>query len=107
MPKAVARIKSKTNEEIGKPLDWGDLHRLGLESDHFYRLFNEVNRDHCPRCQNTWLNIGKKKYKNQLGWEWVCMGCAQRWREPKITPCFKADIMEDSENPMVTITRYK
>lgn len=104
MSETVTRIKSKTNAAFGKPMDGWDLRRNGLPIDHFYRRFIEIGADRCPRCEHHHMVVGWRTLKKRKGWEWVCMHCAQRWREPQITPLLDEP---DPENPKVTITRYK
>ena len=105
MSEGPARIKSKTNAEIGKPLDGWDLLDLGLPVDHFYRRFVELGRDRCPRCDGQHLNIQRKTYKDQRGWLWVCMNCAQRWSEPKVTQGLERGKRSHSQADLTSATK--
>ena len=110
MSQVNARIKPYGNKKHQKPLDRGDLLDLGLSVDHFYRRFVEVDRQHCPRCEHHHLGIVKRTLGKHTGWEWCCMACSQRWREPKITVGANhrdSNPFKEPENPMVTITEYK
>lgn len=85
MSKEFARITPPRNKKTPPPLDRWDLLRSGFTVDHFYRRFVELGRDGCPRCGHHHLNLARKSYGQNKGWEWCCMNCSQRWREPKIT----------------------
>ena len=104
MSKIPTRVKSKVNAEIGKPLDGRDLLGLGYTVDHFYRRYLEINREGCPRCGDDHINITRRRLNRHWGWEWTCMGCAQRWRSPSITPFINKDPEKISQ---VIITEHK
>lgn len=90
------RVKSKFNEEIGKPLDGRDLLSLGYTVDYFYRRYVEIGRTGCPRCGHHHLSQTRRKLVKNTGWEWTCMNCAQRWRTPNITPLMTQQPMKIS-----------
>ena len=105
-----ARIKPPRTKATEKPLDRWDLLRLGLPVDHFYCRFVELDRDHCPRCGHHHLGLARRSYGQKTGWEWCCMNCSQRWREPKITVGLihrDTNGEKESENPNILITEYK
>ena len=110
MSQSNARIKPYRDKKHQKPLDRWDLLRDGLPIDYFYRRFIEIDREHCPRCQHHHLGIVKRTMGKHTGWEWCCMACSQRWREPKITVGANhrdSNPFKEPENPMVSITEYK
>jgi len=110
MSEIPTRVKPYGDKKFEKPLDRGDLLGLGLPIDYFYRRFVEVGRKHCPRCEHDHIVITKKSHNNRQGWEWCCMGCGQRWREPKITVGLihrDSNPFKEPHNAMVTITEYK
>lgn len=85
MSQGASRIKPPRNKKTPPPMDRWDLLRDGLTVDHFYRRFIEVDKGGCPRCGHHHLGMARKNYGKVTGWEWCCMNCSQRWREPKIT----------------------
>jgi hypothetical protein len=110
MSQGNARIKPSRTKTTPPPLDRWDLLRDGLPIDHFYRRFVEVGREHCPRCEHHHLGIVKRSLGKHTGWEWCCMNCSQRWREPKITVGMThrdSNPFKEPENPMISITEYK
>lgn len=107
MSKEFARITTKRNKTAEPPMDRWDLARAGLPVDHFYCRFVELGRQGCPRCGSHHLNIARKNYAKNKGWEWCCMECSQRWREPKITVGLCHGDQKEPDNPNIIITEYK
>jgi hypothetical protein len=110
MSQVNARISTPRTNTTPPPMDRWDLLRDGLTVDHFYRRFIEINRDGCPRCGHHHLGMARRSYGQNTGWEWCCMNCAQRWREPKITVGLihrDSNSLKKPEKTDILITEYK
>lgn len=110
MSQGPTRIKPSKSTNTEKPMDRWDLLRSGLPIDYFYRRFVELGKGDCPRCGHHHLGMARRDYGQKSGWEWCCMNCSQRWREPKITVgLIHSDTngQKEPQKALVEITEYK